>query len=195
MTTLGPGMRAATATLASAGRRLFNALPEALRLRWPLAVVLAACVLAALAGALAPVGGAAAGMVGGAAERLPAGAAVPQTPDLAAFLTNRRWGVSVLEERQRQTEHQAAREAQAAKTAEPPPASPLQALGFVGVVVNAAERAVLLTLPHGEVIRLVAGDALADGRVLVSVREDALVLERANAERETLILFPGALQR
>lgn len=190
MITLRTGMGAATATLASAGRRLFNALPEALRLRWPLAVVLSACVLAALGGALVPVGGAAAGMVGDAAERLPAGAVVPQPPELAAFLTNRRWGVSVLEERQRRTRQADEEAARQAATTEPPPAPSLQALGLVGVAVNASERAVLLALPHGDVIRLVAGDALADGRVLVSVLEDALVLEGANAERETLRLFP-----
>lgn len=151
-----------------------------------MALLLLACVAAALAAALLPAGGSAGASAAGAGGRLPADAALPSAPDFAPFLANRRWGVSVLEERrkrQAQTERQR-------PASEPEPATPLQAIGFVGVAVNARESAVLLALPEGEVVRRVAGEALADGRVLVAVRDDALVLERENGERETLLLFP-----
>ena len=150
-----------------------------------MALLLLACVAAALAAALLPAGGSAGASAAGAGGRLPADAALPSAPDFAPFLANRRWGVSVLEERRK-------RQAQTEQPqgSEPEPATPLQAIGFVGVAVNARESAVLLALPEGEVVRRVAGEALADGRVLVAVRDDALVLERENGERETLLLFP-----
>lgn len=176
---------------AAAARRVFHALPPALRHRRPLAVVLLAVLVGALTGALAPVGDSAENAEAAAegAEGLPAGAALPPKPDLTPFLTNRRWGFSLLEERRKREEREAAERAQ---EAEPTELTPLQAIGFVGVAVNTAERAVLLTLADGEVVRRVAGEALADGRVLAAVREDALVLEGANGQRETLLLFPLA---
>lgn len=172
----------------AAAARLHGRLPKALRQRSLPALLLLACVVVVLAGALVPVGGSVPGVAGGAAGRLPAGVAVPKRPDISAFLANRRWGVSLLEERQRRQEQQDA----GRQTVEPSALSALQALGFVGVAVNAAEQAVLFTSPEGDVIRVLAGDALADGRVLVSVRQDAVVLQRANAQRETLLLFPKA---
>lgn len=174
----------------SAHARRLQPLRRALRRRRPLAAVLCAGLTGALIAALLPVGDSADGAQGDGAANLPAALALPPAPDLAPFLANRRWGVSLLEERRKRRERQAA--ARAAETREPAPAAALQAIGFVGVAVNTAESAVLLTLPEGEVIRRVAGEALADGRVLVAVRDDALVLERANGERETLTLFPVA---
>lgn len=161
---------------------------RALRGRRWLALVLLACVAVALVAALLPVRGSDGASAAGPGGRLPAGVALP-APDLAPFLTNRRWGVSVLEERRKR---QAQEEERQTEASEPQPTTPLQAIGFVGVAVNARESAVLLALPEGEVVRRVAGEALADGRVLVAVRGDALVLERENGERETLLLFPAA---
>lgn len=183
---------AAPARLLATTRRVFHALPPALRRRRPLAVVLLAALVGALAGALAPVGDSAenAETAADGAEGLPVGATLPPQPALTPFLTNRRWGFSLLEERRKREEREAAE--RAAQEAEPPELTPLQAIGFVGVAVNTAERAVLLTLADGEVVRRVAGEALADGRVLAAVREDALVLEGANGQRETLLLFPLA---
>ena len=180
----------APARLSAAVRRVFHALPPAVQRRRPLAVVALAVLVGALAGAFAPVGGAPenADAAAGGAEGLPTGTALLQKPDLTPFLTNRRWGYSLLEERGKREERAAAE--RAAQEPEPTDLTPLQAIGFVGVAVNTEERAVLLTLADGEVVRRVAGEALADGRVLAAVREDALVLEGANGQRETLLLFP-----
>ncbi len=183
------GKRATWADWSAIAQRL-EPLLRALRRRRPLAVVLCAGLAGALTAALMPVGDSADGAQAGRADSLPAGLALPPAPDLAPFLANRRWGVSVLEERSKRQRQAAER---ATETREPTPAAALQAIGFVGVAVNTAESAVLLTLPEGGVIRRVTGEALADGRVLVAVRADALVLERANGERETLALFPVAL--
>ncbi len=179
------------ARLSAAARRVFHALPPAVQRRRPLALVALAALAGALAGALAPVGGAPenADAAPGGADGLLPGAALLQKPDLTPFLTNRRWGYSLLEERRKRDEREAA-ERSAAQQPEPKDLTPLQAIGFVGIALNTEERAVLLTLPDGEVVRRVAGEALADGRVLAAVREDALVLEGANGQRETLLLFP-----
>lgn len=184
----GTEAAAAHPRLPASARRVLQALQR----RRPLAVVVLAALIGALAGVLVPVGGAAenADAAPGADEGLPAGAALPPKPDLTPFLTNRRWGLSLLEERREREEHEAAE--RAVQEPEPTDLTPLQAIGFVGVAVNTAERAVLLTLADGEVVRRVAGEALADGRVLAAVREDALVLEGANGQRETLLLFPLA---
>ena len=183
----------APARLTATARCAFGALSPALRRRRPLTVVVLAVLLGALAGALAPVGGSAENKdtAAGGAEGSSAGAALPPQPDLTPFLTNRRWGFSLLDERRKRQEREAAERA-AAEPPEPTRLTPLQAIGFVGIVANTAERAVLLTLADGEVVRRVAGEALADGRVLTAVNEDALVLESANGERETLLLFPVA---
>lgn len=190
--TSGTEAAAVHARLSASARRVLQALPPVLRRRRPLAVVVLAALIGALAGALAPVGGVVenADAAPGADEGSPAGAALPPKPDLTPFLTNRRWGISLLEERREREEREAAE--RAAQEPEPTDLTPLQAIGFVGVAVNTAERAVLLTLADGEVVRRVAGEALADGRVLAAVREDALVLEGANGQRETLLLFPLA---
>lgn len=184
------GKRAAWADWSATAQKL-EPLLRALRRRRPLAVVLCAGLAGALMAALLPVGDSADGAQAGRADSLPAGLALPPAPDLAPFLANRRWGVSLLEERSKRQRQAAER---ATQTREPTPAAALQAIGFVGVAVNPAESAVLLTLPEGGVIRRVTGEALADGRVLVAVRDDALVLERANGERDTLALFPVALE-
>ena len=86
--------------------------------------------------------------------------------DLAAFRTSERWGVSLQEARERAAADRARREELGrAKDAEKSQAawSPeLQAIGFVGVVITASERVVLLMLPAAEIGRFHAGDVLED---------------------------------
>ena len=123
--------------------------------------------------------------------------------DLAAFRASARWGISLQEarrraeaerERARQAElERRAKEAEEAEEAERAQAawSPeLQAIGFVGVVITASERVVLLTLPAAEIGRFHAGDVLEDGRTLASISAQALVLQHEDGQEETLALFP-----
>ncbi len=161
-------------------------------LRGPMAATgLLLLVVVAMA-ALLPVGSASPDVARAGAAELPADAQLPQPPDLTPFLINRRWGFSVLDGRERLAQQET--EAAGGPPAEPNPRALLQAIGFVGVAVNEAEQAVLLTVSDGaEVVRRRPGEALADGRVLVSVREEALVLERSDGSQETLALFPVAV--
>ena len=107
--------------------------------------------------------------------------------DLGAFLAIRRWNVapdttSVLPE---------------------PPATPksqprlsvnpiLVKMGYVGLISARGQHAVLLALPDGEVVRMVPGDTLPDGRILVSVTENSLTLKAEGRGEEVLTLFPRA---
>ena len=126
--------------------------------------------------------------------RLPEGAAsvdledrLPEAPeeavseDLTAFLEIRRWG----------------------PPPEPPEPEPgpvedaapalnpvLAEMGFVGLIAVQDERAVLLALPEGEIVRKVPGDTLPDGRTLVSVADNSLTLQGEGAPAEVLTLFP-----
>ena len=177
---------AALSPAAAAIRRRAPALP-----RGPLAATGMLLLVVVAAAALLPVGSASPDVARAGAAEPPADAQVPQ-PDLTPFLTNRRWGISVLEGRERLAQQET--EAAGGPPAEPNPRALLQAIGFVGVAVNEAEQAVLLTVSDGaEVVRRRPGEALADGRVLVSVREEALVLERSDGSQETLALFPVAI--
>ena len=102
--------------------------------------------------------------------------------DLDAFLASRRWGVF---------------EPEATEPA-PPPAEPsgpylepaFAKLGFVGLIVTGGEQVVLLRLPEGGVARVVPGDVFPDGRVLVSVSDNRLVLRGEGLSEEILTLFP-----
>ena len=114
-----------------------------------------------------------------AAATMPEGAVAAAPEDLGAFLDLRRWG-------------------------EPPPAPELEPLeevapvlnpvlaemGFVGLIAAGDERAVLLALPEGEIVRMLPGDTLPDGRILVSVADNRLTLEAGGGLTEVLTLFP-----
>ena len=63
-------------------------------------------------------------------------------------------------------------------------------MGFVGLIAAGDERAVLLALPDGEIVRMLPGDTLPDGRILVSVADNSLSLEAAGGATEVLTLFP-----
>ena len=66
----------------------------------------------------------------------------------------------------------------------------LAELGVIAISTTADSRAVLLTKPDGQSERLTVGETLPDGRVLVSVAENAVVLKHAAGKPEELILFP-----
>ena len=135
-----------------------------------------------------------------AALRNPLAAPPPQLApeeDLTAFLTSRRWGVSL-------AEVDAARAAEEATQMEQAARAELDRIGFVGVSATVrpsagpaagqapewAERAVLLALPDGGVGRFEAGETLPDGRRLVAITAAALTLA-TDGEQETLRLFPA----
>ena len=110
----------------------------------------------------------------------PAGEAAHE--DLGAFLAGRRWGVF---------------EPEVTEPPPPPPEPPrpppepaFEKLGFVGLIVTGDERVVLLRTPGGGIARVAPGAVLPDGRVLVSVSDDRLVLRGEGRHEEVLNLFP-----
>ena len=103
------------------------------------------------------------------------------TEDLAPFRTMSRWGTDI----------QSVEDPQTATDQSVTGLNPeLVKLGFIGLILTAEENAVRLTDPGGRVLRLTNGDSLPDGRTLVSVTDNALTLEDAQGQRQTLVLFP-----
>ena len=100
--------------------------------------------------------------------------------DLGAFLASRRWGVS---------------EPEVTEPA-PPPAAPEapsldSEIGFVGLIVSGDELVVLLQPPGGGgVARVAPGDVIPDGRVLIPITDERLVLRGEGLPEEVLTLFP-----
>ena len=169
--------------------------------RYPLLPPCGAALLAALLALVLPLAASNDDLARRAADGL-ADAAASQlaSEDLAAFRTSARWGISLQaareqaaadRERARQEELERRRAAEA-ETAQAAWSPELQAIGFVGVVITASERVVLLTLPAAEVGRFHAGDGLPDGRTLASISASALVLHHKDGQQETLALFPPA---
>ena len=148
-------------------------------LRWGIAFL--ACLAAALVAMAVPVR-----PPDQAAMKAPSNLLSEDAPDvtpedLAAFMANRRWGVSLSE----------LLKAEAA----PPPAEPalhpvLVEMGYVGLIVAEGQTAVLLASPEGGVARLAPGDTLPDGRTLVSVTDNRLILGGEGLPEEVLTLFP-----
>ena len=166
--------------------------------RHPLVPSLGAGMLAALLALVLPLAAPNDGPAGRAADGLADGA-VRQlaSEDLAAFRTGARWGVSLQgaraqaeADRERARQEELKRRAEEAKQAQAAWSPELQAIGFVGVVITASERVVLLTLPAAEIGRFHAGDVLEDGRTLASISAQALVLQHEDGQEETLPLFP-----
>ncbi len=110
-----------------------------------------------------------------------------QPEDLSAFLASRRWGV-VLQDLIDEAAAAAAASALAAQEFEM--TQKLAEIGFVGLMVEPREYAVLLVLPDGKISRLAGGDTLPDGRALVSVTDNSLTLEESDGQQEVLPLFP-----
>ena len=100
--------------------------------------------------------------------------------DLGAFLAIRRWGAPPEEEKEPAPPEEAA-----------PALNPVLAeMGFVGLIAVQDELAVLLALPEGDIVRMLPGDTLPDGRTLVSVSDNSLTLAGAGQPEEVLTLFP-----
>ena len=102
--------------------------------------------------------------------------------DLGAFLASRRWGVFEPEVTEPPPPPP--------EPARPPPEPAFEKLGFVGLIVTGDERVVLLRTPGGGIARVAPGAVLPDGRVLVSVSDDRLVLRGEGRHEEVLNLFP-----
>ena len=114
------------------------------------------------------------------ADRLPDAVTAPAPENLVAFLEIRRWGVPAEEPG----------EAEPVEEAVPALNPVLAEMGFVGLIAAGDERAVLLALPEGDIVRMLPGDTLPDGRILVSVADNRLTLEAEGGTAEVLTLFP-----
>jgi hypothetical protein len=105
-----------------------------------------------------------------------------QDPEnLTAFLESQRWGRSL------QDFIQAIGEREAGLSGLNPI---LKEMGYVGLISSDAQKEVLLTLPDGGVRRIILGDELLDGRRLLEINKNSLVLINSNEEKEVLLLFP-----
>ena len=111
--------------------------------------------------------------------------------ELDGFLAMARWGRPAHDpETARLAAEKAARLA-AEKAAIADGRNPeLARLGVVGISLSKDSGAVLLTKPDGTGDRLSVGERLPDGRLLVSVTGNTVVLEDADGERNELVLFP-----
>ena len=98
--------------------------------------------------------------------------------DLDAFMASRRWGVSLNER------------AAPARQDEPAINPALVKMGYVGLIAGKDQSVVLLALPEGEIVRMVPGDTLPDGRILVSVTDNSLTLQGDGLSEDVLALFP-----
>ena len=98
--------------------------------------------------------------------------------DLDAFMASRRWGVSLNER------------AAPARQDEPAINPALVKMGYVGLIAGKDQSVVLLALPEGEIVRMVLGDTLPDGRILVSVTDNSLTLQGDGPSEDVLTLFP-----
>ena len=158
------------------------------RHRLPLAVAMAALAIVLVAALAIPVGlpdTSASGVRDPALNSSPTEAS--QSEDLSAFLASRRWGVVL----QDIIDEQAAAAAAAAQAAlEIEMTRELAEIGFVGLMVEPREYAVLLVMPDGKISRLAGGDTLPDGRKLVSVTGNSLTLEGSEGQQDVLSLFP-----
>ena len=98
--------------------------------------------------------------------------------DLDAFMASRRWGVSLNER------------AAPARQDEPAINPALAKMGYVGLIAGKDQTAVLLASPGGEIVRMMPGDTLPDGRILVSVTDNSLTLQGDGPSEDVLTLFP-----
>ncbi len=114
------------------------------------------------------------------AAALPEGVVAAAPEDLTAFLDIQRWG-----------EPPPAPQVEPAAEEPGPVLNPVLArMGYVGLIAAQDELAVLLALPEGEIVRMLPGDTLPDGRILVSVADNSLRLEAEGGVTEVLTLFP-----
>ena len=145
----------------------------------PLVPALAACLAAAIAGLAWPVARPPVpeADVDWLAAPPPANAG---NEDLSAFLASERWGISLAE-----AGRAAAGAAQPAAGINPA----LAALGFVGVTAIGDAFAALV-VADGRIVRLRAGDALAEGQTLAAIDANTATLRTPSGEERVLVLFP-----
>ena len=166
--------------------KLGSAVQAARRYRMALAVALGALAAVLLAALVIPVAVPDAG-ASAARGQDAADPAAARAEDLSAFLASARWGVTL----QDIMDEEAARAAAAARAARQIEITrELAEIGFVGLMLEAEESAVLLVLPDGKISRFAGGDTLPDGRSLVSVTDNSLTLEGSDGQQEALSLFP-----
>ena len=166
---------------------------EAFRYRWPAVPVVLALLVVAIAGLVLPVGTST-----GTVERMGRSTLPGQTPgsapaeDLTGFLAIERWGAPATVEEEPPVE----------EPVDPVGLNPaLQGIGFIGVTFMEDEYVVLLNLAavtredpdspalEAGLVRLLAGDALPDGRRLVAISSDSLTLANLDGEPEVHQLF------
>ena len=102
--------------------------------------------------------------------------------DLSAFLASERWGVPI-NESEEVGDTPVKQDAPLLNVV-------LVEMGYVGLVAVKDQRFVLLALPEGNIVRLSPGDTLPDGRILVSVTDNRLILRGGDLSEEVLTLFP-----
>ena len=155
----------------------------AARYRAPLTVAAGAFALVLIAALATPVGLPETGALSGrdpALDRSPVEAA--EAEDLGAFLASRRWGVALQDIIDEAAAARLAQEIEMTRE--------LAEIGFVGLMVEPTEYAVLLVMADGKISRLAGGDTLPDGRTLVSVTGNSLTLEGSEGQQDVLPLFP-----
>ena len=158
------------------------------RNRASMTVAFGAFALVSLAAVVIPVGLPDSGATVGRDPALDgATAAALQDEDLSDLLASQRWGV-VLQDILDEAAAAAAAEARAAQEMEM--TRELAEIGFVGLMVEPREYAVLLVLPDGKISRLAGGDTLPDGRTLAAITGNSLTLETEEGEQDVLPLFP-----
>ena len=147
-----------------------------------------ACCMTVLAAFAIPV------RVPGEGTKTPSGELLPkdlievEREDLGAFLEIRRWSVPPETSPDLPPAPLATSARQPGFSVNPI----LVEMGYVGLISVRGQHAVLLALPHGKVVRMVPGDTLPDGRILVSVTENSLTLKAEDQAEEVLTLFPRA---
>jgi len=146
------------------------------RLRHPTVATLGIAVLVGLAGFAPPLGTPT--LSDAPTFAVAHNATVAGAEDLEGFLYIRRWGMPAEFVSKKEDE------------SDPGLNPELRKLGFIGITTSESETAVRLTHPEDGFVRLVRGDALPDGRVIVSVTANALTLMDQSGQRETLLLFP-----
>ena len=154
--------------------------------RWWAAVL--ACLGAVLAALAMPVSLPEGSGAADTLSALPEHAAESAPEDLGVFLESRRWGASLREILEAEAER--ARQAREAEQPRPAVNPVLAEIGFVGLIVTGGRSEVLLMAPEGGVARYAPGEALPDGRSLVSVTGNSLTLKGDDSPEEVLLLFP-----
>ena len=166
-------------SLFNLARRL-GATPASLR---PVAAVLLAVAVCAALGLALPLGSLPAATGPGVSTMGTAPGGPADAEALDGFLAMTRWGSSAVTTPGSDDES-AGSKTQSGLNPE------LARLGVIGITGAVDNRAVLLTRPDGTTDRLLDGDALPDGRILVAVTGNAVTLLSADGGREQLLLFP-----